>query len=120
MHRHLVSVMNRYTSGTNPYQRMGDGARTRDSLLGRQSVTGLPLACYKSAQQVHLALTVIILAPLTYYVAYIIRQYVLTLSVAVQTIPQACGKGKGGSLSTAGGDYPLDNDAPCSLRDLEL
>jgi len=32
----------------------GDGARTRDSLLGRQSVTRTPLACYKVALQVHL------------------------------------------------------------------
>src|SRR5712692_3969361 len=42
----------------------GDGARTRDSLLGRQSVTGSPLVCSQLALQVHLALTIIFLAPM--------------------------------------------------------
>ncbi len=47
------------------YMGAGDGARTRDSLLGRQSVTRTPLVCYKVALQVHLALTIIFIAPLT-------------------------------------------------------
>jgi hypothetical protein len=37
----------------------------RDHLLGRQSVTKSPSGCYKSALQVHLALTSSILASLT-------------------------------------------------------
>jgi hypothetical protein len=46
-------------------RRAGDGTRTRDSLLGRQSVTRSPLVCYKSPSQVLPAPTFIFLAPLT-------------------------------------------------------
>src|SRR5712691_3910630 len=43
----------------------GDGTRTRDSLLGRQSVTKSPLNCYKSPLQASLAPTDIFPAPPT-------------------------------------------------------
>jgi len=39
--------------------------RTRDSLLGKQNVTGSPPARYKSPLQVFLTLTIMFLAPLT-------------------------------------------------------
>ena len=45
--------------------RAGDGARTRDSLLGRQNVTISPFACYKMAPGAHLSLTCAICASLT-------------------------------------------------------
>src|SRR6266571_4653043 len=45
--------------------RVGDGAQTRDSLLGRQNVTRSPLACCRMAPGAHLALTYAICASLT-------------------------------------------------------
>ncbi len=60
----------------------------------------MPLACHQSCLQVHLALIIIFLARMAYYVAYTLRQYVKAIPGAAQTIPEADGNGKGGSMST--------------------
>jgi hypothetical protein len=60
-------------------RRAGDGARTRDSLLGRQVVAISPLACHKMALGVHSYTSTVIHAHLRQMVACILRQMVMDL-----------------------------------------
>ena len=58
-------------------KRTGDGARTRDSLLGRQMVEESPPACHKMALGEHSYIFTVIHTQLRQIVAYILRQMVM-------------------------------------------
>ena len=57
--------------------RAGDGTRTRDSLFGRQMVTGSPLACHEMPLGVHSYMFTVIHAHLRQIVARMLRQMVM-------------------------------------------
>jgi hypothetical protein len=58
-------------------ERAGDGTRTRDSLLGRQMVTGSPIASYKLALGERSYIFTVIHAHLRQIVARMLRQMVM-------------------------------------------